>query len=98
MEEERGKNRKKEERRRRESWGRERAFNLKNSVGGWIGAFVQSHVWLIRFEWWVFIGVSELATVLRNRHVQFKSTQESYLELRSAATKEVFSLTDYPFF
>ena len=74
----------------------ERAFNFKNSVGVWIGAFVQSLVWLIRFEWRVFIGVSELATVLRSRHVQFKSTRESYLALGRAATKEVFFLTDYP--
>lgn len=81
---------------KRESCGNESAFNFKNSVGGWIGAFVQSLVWLIWFEWWVFIGVSELATVLRSRHVQFKSTRESYLALRSAATKEVFFLQIIP--
>lgn len=74
-----------------------RAFNFKNSVGGWIGAFVQSLVWLIRFEWRVFIGVSELATVLRSRHVQFKSTRESYLALgRVQPQKKFFFLTDYP--
>lgn len=45
MEDERGKNREeKEKRRRRESRGSERAFNFKNGVGGWIGAFVQSLV------------------------------------------------------
>lgn len=76
----------------RERWANEGAFNFKNSVGGCICVFVQSLVWLIRFKWRVFFGVSELAAVLRICHVQFKSTQESYLALRSAATKEVFSL------
>lgn len=93
-----GKRKSRRQRKRRESWGNERAFNFKNSVGGWIGAFVQSLVWLIRFEWRVFIGVSELATVLRSSHVQFKSTLESYLALRSTATKDFFFLTDYPLF
>lgn len=35
---------------------------------------MRSLVWLFRFEWRVFIGVSELATVVWSRHVQFKSS------------------------
>lgn len=35
---------------------------------------MRSLVWLFRFEWRVFIGVSELATVVWSHHVQFKSS------------------------
>lgn len=61
-------------------------------MGGWIGAFMQSLISLIGFEWQGFIGVSELAATLKTSHVQFNSTRESYLALRSKATEGVFCL------